>query len=332
MSLTFNSDTPEPIEMEHPRLGQFALQTGLVSAADLSACLAEQRAGGGLLGERLVARGLLSREQVAELLGRQAEWVACTWKAALAPIRFPYPAFLSLCLPAYNEQENILATLTGARAVLPHFVERFEIVVVDDGSRDETAALVERTIGRDARVRLVRHECNRGYGAAVTTGLRAAAGDLIMFADSDGQFNFLDIARLLVALRGVEFVIGYRHRRADNLRRRLNAWLWGRLVRASLGVEVRDLDGAFKLFRRDVIDRLELTASGACINAQILAQCIGSGLPFAEIPVAHYPRKAGAATGANLRVILRAFRELPSLRKNRRLAAATESLRRSQAA
>ena len=307
-----------PIELEHPKFGQFALQAGLVRAADLQACLAEQRAEGGLLGERLVARGLLSLAGIEEILGQQAAWVARSWQAALAPLHFPYPAFLSLCLPAYNEQANIHATLSSARAILPHFVEQFEIVVIDDGSHDETATRIEQVARRDARVRLVRHERNRGYGAAVTTGLRASAGNLAMFADSDGQFNFLDVARLLVALRGADFVIGHRHHRADNAQRRLNAWLWGRLVRALLGIEVRDLDCAFKLFRRDVIDRLELTSPGACINAEILTQCVWGGLQFAEIPVAHYPRKAGSATGANFRVILRALRELPSLRKYRR--------------
>ncbi|HVX63394.1 MAG TPA: glycosyltransferase family 2 protein [Pirellulales bacterium] len=318
MFKNLKADRLDPIEMEHPKFGQFAQQAGWVRAAEVESCLAEQRDRGGLLGERLVGCGLLNSDQVTEILGRQAEWVARSWQAELAPLRFPYPACLSLCLPAYNEQDNIVSTLRGARAMLPHFVEEFEIVVVDDGSSDETATRVEQEARRDARVRLVRHERNRGYGAAVSSGLRAAAGDLAMFADSDGQFNFLDVARLLVSLRGADFVIGYRHCRAEGARRRLNAWLWGRAVRVLLGVEVRDLDCAFKLFRREMLDRLELTSAGACINAEIMTQCIWGGLQFCEIPVAHYPRQAGAATGARLRVICRALGELPSLRKYRR--------------
>lgn len=317
---------PDPVEMEYPKFGQFAQQAGWVRATDVEGCLAEQHSRGGLLGDRFVAGGLLSPEQVAEILGRQAEWVARSWQAELAPMRFPYPAFLSLCLPAYNEQQNIVGTLQGALAILPHFVEQFEIVVVDDGSRDETATRVAHEAQCDARVRLVRHERNRGYGAAVSTGLREARGELAMFADSDGQFNFLDVARLLICLRDADFVIGYRRRRAEGSRRRLNAWLWTKLVRMVLGIEVRDLDCAFKLFRRDVLDRLELTSTGACINAEIMTQCVWGGLRFREIPVAHYPRKAGAATGARLQVICRALCELPALRRCRRalpLAAAS---------
>jgi glycosyltransferase involved in cell wall biosynthesis len=203
-------------------------------------------------------------------------------------------------------------------AVLPRYVERFEIVVVDDGSRDLTAARVAEAARRDPRVRLVRHERNRGYGAALTTALRAATGELLMFTDSDGQFNFLDAARLLVRMGDADFVIGYRDERADNRRRRLNAWLWGWLVRCVLGVSVRDLDCAFKIFRRETLERLQLTTPGACINAEILAQCVWGGLRFEEVAVAHYPRLAGAQTGGSLKVIARALCELPALRKYRR--------------
>jgi glycosyltransferase involved in cell wall biosynthesis len=186
-----------------------------------------------------------------------------------------------------------------------------EVIVVDDGSGDATAKCVEEVTAHDRRVRLVQHEHNRGYGAAVTSGLRAASGDLVMFADSDGQFDFGDVRRLLAYLSDNDFVIGYRHQRAESFQRRLNAWAWGRLVRILYGVRVRDLDCAFKLFRREVIDRLRLTAKGACINAELMCQCQRAGFRFAEVPVEHYLRKAGRSTGSSLKVIARAFRELP---------------------
>lgn len=223
----------------------------------------------------------------------------------------PWPGKLSLCLPAYNEQECIRETLEAALAILPRFCQALEVIVVDDGSRDATAARVEAVTARDRRVRLLRHERNRGYGAAVTSGLRASTGELVMFADSDGQFNFVDVARLLSRLPDNDFVIGYRRRRAESLRRRLNAWAWGRLVRLVYGVRARDLDCAFKIFRREVVDRLRLTASGACINAELMCQCQRAGFRFDEVPVEHYPRSAGRPTGSNLAVIARAFRELP---------------------
>jgi hypothetical protein len=132
-----------------------------------------------------------------------------------------------------------------------------------------------------------------------------------MFADSDGQFDFHDVGRLLDRLPGNDFVVGYRYRRAESFRRRLNAWAWGRLVRLLYGVRARDLDCAFKLFRRVVIERLRLTAKGACINAELMCQCQRAGFRFAEVPVEHYLRKGGRPTGSNLKVIARAFRELP---------------------
>lgn len=307
----------EHITVRWPRFGELARQMAAVRAADIEQCLAEQRSNGGLLGERLIARGLLTAADADEIVARQAQWVARSLRVELDGSGFPRPETLSLCLPAFNEQDNIAATLRSARTILPHYVGGFEIVVVDDGSRDETAKRVAAVAQSDPRVRLIRHNRNQGYGAAVTSGLRAAMGDLVMFADSDGQFNFLDVAHLLVQLRGNDLVVGYRRNRAEGWRRRLNAWAWARLVGTVLGVRLRDLDCAFKLFRRELIERLQMTSAGACINAEIMTQCVHGGLRFHEVPVSHYPRHAGAATGARLKVIARAFGELPALRKYR---------------
>jgi glycosyltransferase involved in cell wall biosynthesis len=222
--------------------------------------------------------GFLSREQVNEVQRAEARWVAQALHADIGPQGFPYPAFFSLCMPAFNEQDNIEDTLDSACAILPQFVERFEVVAVDDGSRDHTGEVVARYAERVPQVRLERHPQNRGYGAAVTTGLRAARGDLVAFTDSDGQFSFLDLPQLLIRLEDNDAVIGYRYQRADNCVRKLNAWCWGQLIRIVLGVQVRDLDCAFKLFRREVVDCLELTSTGAAINAEILSQCVRGGL------------------------------------------------------
>jgi hypothetical protein len=135
----------------------------------------------------------------------------------------------------------------------------------------------------------------------------------VAFTDSDGQFCLLELAQLLTLLDGCDLVVGYRYRRADPWPRGLNGWAWNRLIRLLLGVRVRDLDCAFKLFRRDVIDRLRLTSTGAAISAEILTQCVAMGSRIRETPVSHYPRCGGAPTGARLKVILKAFRELPHL-------------------
>jgi glycosyltransferase involved in cell wall biosynthesis len=159
----------------------------------------------------------------------------------------------------------------------------------------------------------VRHAANQGYGAAVTSGLRAARGELIFFTDSDGQFSFLDLLPFLIESRRCDVVIGYRYSRAEGGVRRFNAAAWNLLIRFLLGVQVRDLDCAYKLFRREVIDSIQLTAQGAAISVEIAVQATRGRWRVSELPVAHFPRYHGAPTGAALKVVARAFGELPQL-------------------
>jgi len=299
--------------LERPPLGQFLRQMLGMPCERLEAALEQQSRKGGRLGEILLEKKLITRDHLRQALRRQARWLATAWEGDMPSDYFPCRSFLSLCMPAFNEQENIEDTLDSVGSILPEFVERFEVVVVDDGSRDDTAAIVSRYAERDPHVRLVSHAQNQGYGAAVSTGLRSAQGDLVAFIDSDGQFSLLDLPQLLLPLKDHDVVIGYRYKRADSPRRLLMAWGWNKLLRYLLGVRVRDIDCAFKLFRREVIDRLQLTATSPGINAEILIQCVRAGVRIAERPVLHYPRFRGVAAGCGLKMIARAFRELPHL-------------------
>jgi len=301
------------VHLEVPRFGEFARQLANVRSVDIEACLSIQKSKGGRIGDLLQQQDLVSREQLLEVLRRQARWVANMRSRDVSASRFPLSTPLSLCMPCYNEADVIVDCLEGACAVLPEFLEEFEIIVVDDGSQDATAELVERCARQDDRIRLIRHDTNQGYGAAVTTGLRAARGEWICFTDGDGQFNLLDLPQLLVWASEFDVVVGYRYQRADHGLRRFNAHGWNWLIRCMLGVRVRDLDCAFKLFHRRVVERLQLTSQGACINAEILAQCFRGGLTIHEVPVNHFPRYNGKATGANFNVVAKAFRELPRL-------------------
>jgi glycosyltransferase involved in cell wall biosynthesis len=294
--------------------GRFARVVAGLEDDVVRACVQEQKRSGRKLGELLVARGLLTRAQVAEVLALQARE-----RAAQAPgLRLPHPAFLSLCLPAYNEQGNIEDTLDAACAILPAFVARFEIVVVNDGSTDQTAERVARRAESEPHIRLINHESNLGYGAAVTSGLRAATGDLIAFVDSDGQFSLLDLPSLLGLLGRYDVAIGYRVRRADPVHRRFNAWTWNQAVRVALGVRVVDLDCAFKVFPRRAVQGLHSLVGSQAFNADLLYQCRMQGLSIGETPVAHYPRGHGVQTGARPAVILRAVRDLVGLWWNTR--------------
>jgi hypothetical protein len=313
------ANRPEHVQLEIPRFGEFARQYADISSKELRRCLALQRRTGNRLGAIMVEEGYLTTDEVTEVLRRQAQWAARMHSREIARLEFPLPTPLSLCLPCYNEQDVIAEVLAGIVAVLPEFVEEFEVVVVDDGSQDATSNVVERFALRDDRVRLVRHAKNRGYGAAVSTALRAAHGEWICFTDGDGQFNMLDLPRLLVNAAAADVVIGYRHNRADNGVRKFNATSWKWLIRCLLGLRVRDLDCAFKLFPRWVVDCLQLNSEGACISAEILTQCVRGGVSIAEVPVNHFPRCGGKATGANLGVVMKAFRELPIVWQYRKM-------------
>ena len=220
---------------------------------------------------------------------------------------------LSLVFPAYNEALNVERAVAEARRVLEKVAERYEIIVVDDGSADDTGKIIERLSKENGQVVPVHHPKNLGYGAAVCSGFAQARFDYVFFTDSDLQFNLDEIERLIEWIDRFDIVTGYRVKRADPLHRRLNAWAWGTLVRFLFGIKVRDIDCAFKLFHRRVFDIITPTSGGAMVNTEILALATKYGFTIQEVPVSHLPRAQGEQTGANLRVILKAFRELFSM-------------------
>lgn len=227
----------------------------------------------------------------------------------VAPPVVRLPGSLSLVLPAFNEEANIEVVVRDALATLPRFTDDFEIVVVDDGSRDGTAEIVSRFADDEPSVRLQRHARNRGYGAALATGFRATRGDYVMFMDADRQFDIRDLRLLTPFAAEYDIVAGFRMERNDPLHRRVFAELFNVSVRVLFGVHLRDIDCAFKLFRGDLLRGMELTAPGALINTEIQAKARRQGARLEQVGVHHYPRLAGEASGGSPRVIVRAMRE-----------------------
>ncbi|HEX6780310.1 MAG TPA: glycosyltransferase family 2 protein, partial [Ktedonobacterales bacterium] len=189
-------------------------------------------------------------------------------------------------------------------------VKDFEVIVVNDGSADRTGAIVSAVMEAEPRLRVVTHERNQGYGSALADGFAAATKELTFFMDSDGQFDIRDLSLLLPFIDEYDAVIGYRMDRQDTWVRKLNAWGWKGLVRSVLGVGVRDIDCAFKLLRTSFLHEHPLETRGAMINAELLYKLKRARCTYREVGVHHLPRRGGRATGANLRVIARAFREL----------------------
>jgi glycosyltransferase involved in cell wall biosynthesis len=217
---------------------------------------------------------------------------------------------VSFVLPAYNEEGNISQAVADILRVANRYCADYEVIVVDDGSSDHTAALVEQMVARDPKVRLIRHGANRGYGEALRTGFAAAGLGFVFFTDADNQFDMDDLALLLPWADHVDVVAGYRVKRQDPFMRRLNAWGWNRLVRVLFYVPVRDIDCAFKLFRRSALDDLDIESVGALINTEIMVKLGRTGKTVVEVGVRHRPRTAGVARGAKPSVILRAFVEV----------------------
>jgi len=222
---------------------------------------------------------------------------------------------LSLVMPAYNEEANVGAAIHACAAAGEKFAEDYEVVVVDDGSRDRTSERVQAEARTNPRVRLIRLPQNRGFGGALKTGLKSAEKPHVFYTDSDLQFDLEEIAKLLAEIDEAPIVVGYRIDRQDHFVRKLNAWAWGRLQWVLFGLDVRDIDCGFKLFRREVLQAMPMRSDGAFISTEILLRARAAGHSIRQVPVHHYPRKAGAPTGANLAVIGKAFRELWQLRR-----------------
>ncbi len=220
------------------------------------------------------------------------------------------PRSLSVILPAYNEEAVIEQTLRTIMPVLAGWMHNFEVLVINDGSKDHTAQIVARLSVYDARIKLINHPRNKGYGAALVTGFESATKETTFFMDSDGQFDIRDLIAFFPLIELYDAVLGYRIDRQDVWMRKLNAWTWKQLVHFMFGVSVRDVDCAFKLYRSQFFRSHQLETCGAMINAEVLYKLGRYGYTYTEVGVRHLPRQAGKATGAKPAVILRALHEM----------------------
>ncbi len=236
---------------------------------------------------------------------------------------------VAVFFPAYNEADNIATTVADAVRVLDQLGGEYQVIVVDDGSRDQTAEVVAAAITAYAPsdVVLARHDVNRGYGAALRTGFDAACAsglDWAFFTDADGQFDMAELVGFLTVAQvtRADLVVGYRVHRADPLVRRVNARMWGWLSNLLVRHGVRDVDCAFKLIRCSVLADLHLTGEAATISPELVAKARRSGARIVELPVSHFPRQHGEPSGARFSVVARSLLDLVgvSVRMGRRKA------------
>ncbi len=223
---------------------------------------------------------------------------------------------LSLVIPTHNEALNLGPLLARCLATLPEFAPDFDIVLVDDGSTDDTVAVARNAMGAQAsRLTVVSHERKSGYGLTVADGLRAARGRYVGFMDGDGQFDPADLGLLAARLSDADLVTGRRRRRADPRYRLVIAGVFNILIRSLYGVRFRDVDCGMKLMRREVLDAAApILARSALLNTELYFKAAKNGFRVVQVPVSHYPRVAGVRSGARLIPILRAIRDLVWLR------------------
>jgi len=234
------------------------------------------------------------------------------------------PRSISAVLPAHNEAAVIAETVARTAAALRNQrLEAFEIIVVDDGSTDDTAGELESVAAATPELRVIRHPQNRGYGAALRSGFDAAAHDAVFFMDSDGQFAAEDIHRLISRWDAGSVVFGYRAQRRDPWIRRANHWAFFSLVRLLFGATTRDVNCAFKLFPRQVGRGLQ--CDGAVVGTELVLRARQLGYRVEEVAIPHHPRLTGSPTGAKPAVVVRAFAELIRLRRRVPARTATAS-------
>lgn len=223
---------------------------------------------------------------------------------------------LSIFFPAYNEEGNIATTIIDAQNAANKVANSYEIIIVNDGSKDRTAEVVLELQKLDPNIRLISHRRNKGYGAAVKTGLAACNKDWIFFTDSDGQFHYDELAKFVSGRDKADLIIGYRKKRMDPFHRVFVAQVLLKLWNFVLfGLTVRDVDCAFKLFKREVRDAVKLETESAITVTEFIVKAKALGFKIIQLPVHHYARKFGEQSGGNWRVIAKAARESFSLRK-----------------
>ena len=207
------------------------------------------------------------------------------------------PPALSIVLPAYHEEGNIERAVRDASAAAAGVVSTYEIVAVDDGSRDRTGEILDRLAAEmGARLVVVRHPSNEGYGAALRDGFRATTGDLVFYTDSDNQFDLRELAGILPLMKEVDAVLGYRVDRQDPWMRRTVSGAFNRLSSAAFGMSVRDLNCSFKLFRGDLIRALPIESTDFFVDTELVARLHRAGWRYVQRGVRHYPRTAGRST------------------------------------
>lgn len=235
-----------------------------------------------------------------------------------------YDIGLTAFFPCYNEEKNITGLVHETDHILCKLVQAHEIIIVNDGSTDNTGSVAEMLSRECRHVRVIHHQTNKGYGGALMSGFTHAQYDWVFFTDGDNQFHIKEIELLLKEAGNYDMVIGFRKERQDSFHRIIYARIWHVFIRLFLGLDIQDLDCAFKLMRRNILANADLYSSGAMISTELLLKAKLAGATMKEVGVSHKPRVFGSQTGGSPRVILKALIEFGRLYREYRLGSCGE--------
>jgi glycosyltransferase involved in cell wall biosynthesis len=229
---------------------------------------------------------------------------------------------LSIFFPMWNEEEYIERAIAAATAVCEQMVADgvigdYELIIVDDKSTDRTPEMADALADSDPHVRVVHHPVNRKLGGSIKTGFETAKGDLVLYSDADLPFDFEELPRAIRLLRvyDADLVSAYRFdRTGEGYTRAIYTFFYNLLIRTMFGVKARDINFAFKLLRRRVVDKIDLRSEGSFIDAELIIRALRSGFELQQFGVDYFPRTRGQSTLSSLGVIRTIVSEMISLR------------------
>jgi glycosyltransferase involved in cell wall biosynthesis len=219
-------------------------------------------------------------------------------------------ASLSFVFPMYNEIGNLERTVREATEVGRRITPDLEIVVVDDASTDGSGELADRLAQENPHLRVVHHPVNRKLGGALKSGFATATCEWVLYIDSDLPIRMEDALGAVPLTDQADMVIGYRMNRCEGPKREVMSWCYNRLIRLAFGLKVRDVNFAFKLFRRELLELIRIGSEGSFIDAELLLEARRAGARIAEIGLNYYPRVAGTSTLARPSVVLKLLGEM----------------------
>lgn len=200
---------------------------------------------------------------------------------------------ISVILPILNEEDCIETTVTTIHNQLKTIVSHYEILAINDGSTDNTQALLDSLKKKYSRLHIIKHKKNRGYGAVLRTGIHHAQYDWIFFTDADMQFDISELKRFIPKTKNYDFIIGYRKNRADSLRRKVISFIYNKIIWILFGLHIRDVDCAFKLMRTSAVENIRFHSNSFFVSVELMFKAFKAHYRIAEIGVTHHPRKNG---------------------------------------